>query len=63
MLTLPHFKFIYELMGAEMILFSVDYPYQTLEGVKTYIDNLPVNKAGKEAIAFRNAARLLDITV
>ncbi|WP_338405699.1 hypothetical protein [Pantoea ananatis] len=50
-------------MGAEMILFSVDYPYQTLEGVKTYIDNLPVNKAGKEAIAFRNAARLLDITV
>ena len=63
MLTLPHFKFIYELMGAERILFSVDYPYQTLDGVKTFIDSLPVNKAEKEAIAFRNAERLLGITV
>lgn len=62
MLTLPHFKFIYELMGAERILFSVDYPYQTLDGVKTFIDCLPVNKAEKEAIAFRNAERLLGIT-
>lgn len=62
MLTLPHFKFIYELMGAERILFSVDYPYQTLDGVKTFIDSLPVNKAEKEAIAFRNAERLLGIT-
>ncbi|CAI2535254.1 amidohydrolase family protein [Serratia ficaria] len=63
MLTLPHFKFIYELMGADRILFSVDYPYQTLDGVKTFIDSLPVNKAEKEAFAFRNAARLLDLTV
>lgn len=37
MLTLPHFQFIYALMGAERILFSVDYPYQTLDGVKTFI--------------------------
>ena len=63
MLTLPHFQFIYALMGAERILFSVDYPYQTLDGVKTFIDSLPVNKAEKEAIAFRNAERLLGITV
>ena len=62
MLTLPHFQFIYALMGAERILFSADYPYQTLDGVKTFIDCLPVNKAEKEAIAFRNAERLLGIT-
>ena len=49
-------------MGAERILFSVDYPYQTLDGVKTFIDSLHVNKAEKEAIAFRNAERLLGIT-
>ncbi|MCQ8856892.1 amidohydrolase family protein [Escherichia coli] len=54
---------MYALMGAERILFSVDYPYQTLDGVKTFIDSLPVNKAEKEAIAFRNAERLLGITV
>ncbi len=63
MLTLPHFQFIYALIGAERILFSVDYPYQTLDSVKTFIDSLPVNKAEKEAIAFRNAERLLGITV
>ncbi len=62
MLTLPHFQFIYALMGADRILFSVDYPYQTPDGVKTFIDSLPVNKAEKEAIAFRNAERLLGIT-
>lgn len=62
MLTLPHFQFTYALMGAERILFSADYPYQTLDGVKTFIDCLPVNKAEKEAIAFRNAERLLGIT-
>lgn len=61
MLTLPHFRFIYELMGAERILFSVDYPYQTLDGVKTFIESLPVSKAEKEAIAFRNAEHLLNI--
>lgn len=52
MLTLPHFQFIYALMGAERILFSVDYPYQTLDGVKTFIDSLPVNKAEKEVSRF-----------
>lgn len=57
------FRFIYELMGAERILFSVDYPYQILDGVKIFIDILPVNNAEKEAIAFRNVARLLVITV
>ncbi|HHT7392499.1 amidohydrolase family protein [Klebsiella oxytoca] len=62
MLTLPHFQFIYALMGADRILFSVDYPYQPLDSVKTFIDSLPVIKAEKEAIAFRNAERLLGIT-
>ena len=61
MLTLPHFQFIYGLMGAQRILFSVDYPYQTLDGVKAFIQNLPISKEDKEAIAFRNAERLLRI--
>jgi conserved domain protein len=38
-------------------------PIRPLDGVKTFIDSLPVNKAEKEAIAFRNAERLLGITV
>ncbi|NIC29529.1 amidohydrolase family protein, partial [Serratia plymuthica] len=62
MLTLPHFQFIYALLGAERILFSVDYPYQTLDGVKAFIQSLPVPEEAKEAIAFRNAERLFGLT-
>lgn len=62
MLTLPHFQFIYALLGAERIIFSVDYPYQTLDGVKAFIQSLPVPEEAKEAIAFRNAERLLGLT-
>lgn len=43
MLTQPHFRFIYDLMGAERILFSVDYPYQTLDGVRDFLENLPIS--------------------
>ncbi|XBW52549.1 amidohydrolase family protein [Dickeya fangzhongdai] len=61
MLTLPHFRFIYELMGAKRILFSVDYPYQTLDGVMEFIQRLPIAEEEKEAIAFRNAEQLLGL--
>lgn len=61
MLTLPYFQFIHALMGTERILFSVDYPYQTLDGVKAFIQSLPVSEADKEAIAFRNAEQLLGL--
>lgn len=63
MLTLPHFQFVYELMGAERILFSVDYPYQTLDGVRDFIEKLPINRQEKEQIAYRNAAELFGITL
>ncbi|MBP2199017.1 amidohydrolase family protein [Pantoea cypripedii] len=61
MLTLPHFRFIYELMGAKRILFSADYPYQTLDGVMDFIQCLPVSEEEKELIAFRNAEQLLGV--
>lgn len=62
MLTLPHFQFIYQLMGAERILFSVDYPYQTLDGIAAFIHSLPIPEPEKEAIAFRNAEQLLGLS-
>ncbi len=61
MLTLPHFRFIYDLIGAERILFSVDYPYQTLDGVRDFIENLPISQQEKELIAYRNAEKLFGI--
>ena len=61
MLTLPHFQFIYRLVGAERILYSLDYPYQTLDGAQAFIDNLPISQTDKELIAYRNAEKLLHL--
>lgn len=61
MLTLPHFQFIYSLMGAERILYSIDYPYQSLDGARAFIENLPISDTGKALIAYGNAERLLKL--
>ncbi|WOB24513.1 MULTISPECIES: amidohydrolase family protein [Xanthomonas] len=61
MLTLPHFQFVYALMGAQRILYSIDYPYQSLDGARAFIDNLPISDAEKALIAHGNAARLLRL--
>jgi predicted TIM-barrel fold metal-dependent hydrolase len=61
MLTLPHFQFIHALMGAERILYSVDYPYQSLDGARAFIERLPVSDIDKALIAHGNAERLLHL--
>jgi len=61
MLTLPHFQFIHALMGAERILYAIDYPYQSLDGARAFLDALPVSAADKALIAHRNAERLLGL--
>jgi len=61
MLTLPHFQFLYTLMGAERILYSIDYPYQSLDGAGDFIERLPVSDTEKALIAHGNAERLLGL--
>lgn len=61
MLTLPHFQFIYTLMGAERILYSIDYPYQSLDGARAFIEHLPISAGDKALIAHGNAERLLGL--
>ncbi|WP_118181582.1 amidohydrolase family protein [Paraburkholderia phosphatilytica] len=61
MLTMPHFQFVYSLMGAGRILHSIDYPYQSLDGAHAFIDALPISNAEKALIAHRNAERLLRL--
>lgn len=61
MLTLPHFQFINSLMGTERILYSIDYPYQSLDGARDFIEHLPISQADKDLIAHGNAERLLGL--
>ncbi len=61
MLNLPHFHFVRETLGAERILFSVDYPYLTMTGARAWLEALPVDEDERAAIAHGNAERLLRL--
>jgi predicted TIM-barrel fold metal-dependent hydrolase len=61
MFNLPHFEFIHNVIGADRILFSVDYPYLTLTGSREFLENLPISPRNREKIAHSNAEALLGL--
>jgi uncharacterized protein len=61
MLNLPHFEFIHRVLGADRILYSVDYPYLTLTGTREFLESLPISQRDKEKIAHGNAEALLGL--
>lgn len=61
MFTLPHFQFTLEVLGADRILYSVDYPYIGNEGARSFLENAPISQSDKDKIAHGNAERLLKL--
>ena len=61
MTSLPHFLFVREVVGPDRLLFSVDYPYLSLNGARAWLENLPVSHKEKEKLACRNAEELLGL--
>jgi predicted TIM-barrel fold metal-dependent hydrolase len=61
MLQWPHFKFIHTVLGADRILYSIDYPYLTLTGAREFLEKLPINDEDKEKVAHGNAEALLGL--
>lgn len=61
MTSLPHFLFLREMLGMERLLFSVDYPYLSLNGARAWLESLPVSRQEKELFAWRNASKLLHL--
>lgn len=61
MLNLPHFEFIHKVLGADRILYSIDYPYVTLNGAREFLESLPISVDEKEKIAYRNAEELFRL--
>ena len=61
MFDLPNFTFCHEVLGAGHIIWSVDYPYYTLDGTREFLENLPVSDTDREKIAHGNAEQLLTL--
>lgn len=61
MLNLPHFEFIHKVLGADRIIYAVDYPYLTMTGARAFLEDLPVSQEDKEKIAHGNVEALLRL--
>jgi len=48
-------------MGAEGVMFSVDYPYESTAAAATFIETAPLDKATRMRICRDNAVRLLKL--
>ena len=59
--TLPPFLCALMVVGADRLLFSVDYPFSTNDQGRAFLDSLPVSGDDKEKIAHGNAERLLKL--
>jgi predicted TIM-barrel fold metal-dependent hydrolase len=48
-------------VGVGRIIFSVDYPYQSMAEGRAFLEQLPVSPADRERIAHGNAEQLLGL--
>lgn len=59
--TVPPFLLTLQIMGADRIMYSVDYPYAAGEQARTFLEDAPISPADKEKIAHLNAERVLKL--
>jgi 2,3-dihydroxybenzoate decarboxylase len=48
-------------MGAEAVMFSVDYPYESTEAAVQFIEQAPLDDATRELVCYGNAARIFKL--
>ena len=59
--TDPPLLLALQIMGADRIIFSVDYPYSTNEQGRAFLERASISPADKEKISHLNAERLLKL--
>ncbi len=59
--TNPPLLLALQIMGADRIIFSVDYPYSTNEQGRAFLESASISPADKEKISHLNAERLLKL--
>ncbi len=63
MFTLPPFLLTLQIMGADRVMYSVDYPYIQSNQARTFLENAPVSPADREKIAHGNAEKVLKLAL
>jgi len=61
MFTYPPLACLLEVVGADRVMFSVDYPYSSNEEGRDFVLGAPISEADREKLAFANAERLLGL--
>ncbi|MBQ7544662.1 MAG: amidohydrolase family protein [Synergistaceae bacterium] len=54
-------EYLVKLMGAEHVLYAVDYPYMQPENTYDFLAGSNLTQEQKELIAYKNAERILHI--
>ena len=61
MFTYTPLTCLLEVVGADRVMFSVDYPYSSNAEGREFVLGAPISEADREKIGFANAARLLGL--
>ncbi len=59
--ALPPFLNVYLEIGADKMMFSADYPYESSDESASFIEQVPISDSDKEKITHLNAKRLFKI--
>jgi predicted TIM-barrel fold metal-dependent hydrolase len=62
MFTLPPFLLTLQIMGADRIMYAVDYPFIAGDQARTFLEHAPISSADKEKIAHGNAEKVLKLS-
>jgi 5-carboxyvanillate decarboxylase len=57
----PTLKFCIEVLGADNIMWAIDYPYQTSPDAVAFMNKAPISDADKHKIFHKNAERVFHI--
>lgn len=60
-LSVPALKCAIAAMGAERILFAVDYPFESMERFSQFIEEADITQEERELICWKNAERLFPL--
>jgi len=61
MFSYPPLTCLLSVVGADRVMFSVDYPYSRNEEGRDFMLGAPISRIDREKLAFRNAERLLNL--